>query len=197
MASIRHWSVLCLPCGPFWEVLKTFIRLLLYQILCRVFCVHHLMTTGMRQMLSLRCADNSCWGPHSWGQESHTQDGSWQSGLIKIPVAEVSTGALYALVFNPQIIGVPWLITSIWRLEYSFLSFLWPVSSNSLCITALLYLSILRNTPLTYLKGHYSAVVSNSTTEFWLLVLLIPAPLVSCVTLRKLPNLSVSWLPPL
>lgn len=79
---------------------------------------------------------------------------------LKVLQAGGSTGPLYASAFHRQIRGVAWLITSVWQLICSFLSFfspltifvsLWLVSCarKALCITALPYLSILGCTLLT------------------------------------------------
>lgn len=66
----------------------------------------------------------------------------------------MNTEALYALALNLQLIGVPGLITSMRELEYSFLSFLTvfvflelvSCTEKAICTTALLYLSVLRDT---------------------------------------------------
>lgn len=63
----------------------------------------------------------------------------------------MSTEALYALALNLQLLGVPGPITSMRHLEYSFLTVfvvleLVSCTEKAICTTALLYLSVLRDT---------------------------------------------------
>lgn len=89
---------------------------------------------------------------------AHSKDGWELMARLTISEAEVSTGALYASAFHSQIRSVltHYLSVAAGRFLsvfffFSVFVFLWLVSyaRKAFCITALLYLSILRSLPFT------------------------------------------------